>query len=173
MVRTIGRRVKESLKRVYFDPKRVGSYGGVIALRRVTGAPLKAVKQWLSEQDAYTLQQTGEDPIQEMTCHRGWTQPPVTGRYRRLVENEKRQRRIRVSIDGDRRLFKTGLGRSSEKQVGVVSGDGFEKIVGQHRAYNLGNRQRFKVPQSIRETFVEGALRTSFLRRPRRVSSKG
>ena len=51
----MGRRVEESLKRVYFDPKRVGSYGGVNALRRVTRAPVKAVKQWLSEQDAYTL----------------------------------------------------------------------------------------------------------------------
>lgn len=51
----MGRRVEESLKRVYFDPKRVGSYGGVNALRRVTRVPVKAVKQWLSEQDAYTL----------------------------------------------------------------------------------------------------------------------
>ena len=55
VVQTMGRRVEESLKRVYFDPKRVGSYGGVNALRRVTRAPVKAVNQWLSEQDAYTL----------------------------------------------------------------------------------------------------------------------
>ena len=55
VVQTMGRRVEESLKRVYSDPKRVGSYGGVNALRRVTRAPVKAVKQWLSEQDAYTL----------------------------------------------------------------------------------------------------------------------
>ena len=43
------------LKEVYFDPKRVGSYGGVDALRRVTHAPRKIVAQWLSEQDAYSL----------------------------------------------------------------------------------------------------------------------
>ena len=43
------------LKTVYFDPKRVGSYGGVDALRRVTHAPRKIVAQWLSEQDAYSL----------------------------------------------------------------------------------------------------------------------
>ena len=55
VVQTMGRRVEESPKRVYFDPKRVGSYGGVNALRRVTRAPVKAVNQWLSEQDAYTL----------------------------------------------------------------------------------------------------------------------
>ena len=43
------------LKTVYFDPNRVGSYGGVDALRRVTHAPRKIVAQWLSEQDAYSL----------------------------------------------------------------------------------------------------------------------
>ena len=43
------------LKRVYFDPKRVSSYGGVDALRRVTRVPRKIVEEWLSEQDAYTL----------------------------------------------------------------------------------------------------------------------
>ena len=39
----------------YFDTKRVGSYGGVKALRRVSRVPVKTVKRWLSEQDAYTL----------------------------------------------------------------------------------------------------------------------
>ena len=35
------------LKDVHFDPNRVGSYGGVVALRRVTHAPRKIVAQWL------------------------------------------------------------------------------------------------------------------------------
>ena len=43
------------MREVYFDPKRVGSYGGVGALRRVTRVPRKSVAEWLSEQDAYTL----------------------------------------------------------------------------------------------------------------------
>ena len=43
------------MREVYFDPKRVGSYGGVDALRRVTRTPRKIVAEWLSEQDAYTL----------------------------------------------------------------------------------------------------------------------
>ena len=42
------------LRSVYFDPTRVGSYGGVDALRRVTRVPRKMVAEWLSEQDAYT-----------------------------------------------------------------------------------------------------------------------
>ena len=46
---------KRLMKKVYFDPTRVGSYGGVDALRRVTHAPRKIVARWLSEQDAYSL----------------------------------------------------------------------------------------------------------------------
>ena len=40
---------------VYFDPKRVLSYGGVDALRRVTREPRKIVEEWVSEKDAYTI----------------------------------------------------------------------------------------------------------------------
>ena len=45
------------MREVYFDPKRVGSYGGVGALRRFTRVPRKIVAEWLSEHDAYTLHQ--------------------------------------------------------------------------------------------------------------------
>ena len=48
--RTMGR---SKLQQIYYDPKRVGSYGGVAPLRKVV--PEKNVEQWLSEQDAYTL----------------------------------------------------------------------------------------------------------------------
>ena len=46
---------EQPMSEVYFDPKRVGSYGGVDALRRVTRVPRKIVAEWLWEQDAYTL----------------------------------------------------------------------------------------------------------------------
>ena len=49
--RTMGRSI---LQQRYYDPKRVGSYGGVAALRRVV--PGQDVERWLSEQDTYTLQ---------------------------------------------------------------------------------------------------------------------
>ena len=48
-------RKEQPLRTVYFDPKRVGSYGGVDTLRRVTRMSRKIVAEWLSEQDAYTL----------------------------------------------------------------------------------------------------------------------
>ena len=53
--RLMAPRKEQPLRTVYFDPKRVGSYGGVDTLRRVTRMPRKRVAEWLSEQDAYTL----------------------------------------------------------------------------------------------------------------------
>ena len=46
---------ERSMSEVYFDPTKVGSYGGVAGLRRVTRLPQKTVKAWLSAQDTYTL----------------------------------------------------------------------------------------------------------------------
>ena len=47
-------RRRSKLHRHYYDPKRVGSYGGVAALQRVVPAE-RNVERWLSTQDAYTL----------------------------------------------------------------------------------------------------------------------
>ena len=44
---------RSKLHKRYYDAKRVGSYGGVDALRRVV--PEQNVERWLSKQDAYTL----------------------------------------------------------------------------------------------------------------------
>ena len=54
VVGTIMERRRSKLHRHYYDPKRVGSYGGVAALRRVVPAE-RDVERWLSTQDAYTL----------------------------------------------------------------------------------------------------------------------
>ena len=48
--RTMG---SSKLQQRYYDPKRVGTYGGVAALRRVV--PEEDVGRWLSEQDTHTL----------------------------------------------------------------------------------------------------------------------
>ena len=44
---------RSKLQQRYYVPKRVGSYGGVAALRRVV--PEQDVERWLSEQDTYKL----------------------------------------------------------------------------------------------------------------------
>ena len=43
----------DSLKEIYYDPTKVGSFGGVKALSKAAGR--KYVKEWLAGQDAYTL----------------------------------------------------------------------------------------------------------------------
>ena len=47
------------LNSIYYDTKQTGSFGGIDRLRRAShpalGASVKEVKQWLSEQDTYTL----------------------------------------------------------------------------------------------------------------------
>ena len=43
----------DSLKEIYYDPTKVGSFGGVKALSKAAGR--KDVKEWLAGQDAYTL----------------------------------------------------------------------------------------------------------------------
>ena len=48
-------RKEQPLRSVYFDPRRLGSNGGVDALRRVTRMPRKMFAEWLSEQDVFTL----------------------------------------------------------------------------------------------------------------------
>ena len=44
---------RSKLQQRYYDPKRVGSYSSVVALRRVV--PEQDVERWFSKQDAYTL----------------------------------------------------------------------------------------------------------------------
>ena len=58
-------RRRSKLHRHYYDPKRVGSYGGVAALQRVVPAE-RAVERWLSTQDAYTLHK----PVRRHFKHR-------------------------------------------------------------------------------------------------------
>ena len=63
-----------TLQQRYYDPKRVGSYGGVAALQRVV--PEQVVESWLSEQEIYTLHK----PVRCHFKHRcivvGWPNQP-------------------------------------------------------------------------------------------------
>lgn len=44
-----------NMEQVYYEPSHAGSFGGVKALIRYSGAPTRTVQGWLREQDAYTL----------------------------------------------------------------------------------------------------------------------
>ena len=105
----MGRQRRDTkLDRVYFDPERVGSYGGVDALHRATGeVPKRTAKRWL----LYPTQ-TRATSFQTMTRRSRRSKPAVAGRSRRRSESEKIQRRYKVPIDGNRRFLETGMVRS-------------------------------------------------------------
>ena len=46
---------RDSLNRIYFNPRHTGSYGGVDRLRRAARTSENTARQWLCEQDTYTL----------------------------------------------------------------------------------------------------------------------
>ena len=104
----MGRQHRDAkLDRVYFDPERVGSYGGVDALHRAIGeVPKCTAKRWLSEQDAYTLHK----PVRRVVVggqNQQWQADVVD-----VANLKKIQRRYKVPVDGNRRFFETGMGRS-------------------------------------------------------------
>ena len=79
---------RSKLQQRYYDPKRVGSYGGVAALRRVV--PEQEVERWLSEQDTYTSQ-TGETSFQTPLRCSGRSKSTVASRPSRHVAVEEGQ----------------------------------------------------------------------------------
>ena len=124
---------RSKLQQRYYDPKRVRSYGGVAALRRVV--PKQDVERWLSKQDAYTLHK------------------PVRRRFKRccvvvegpnqqwqadLVEEEG-QRRNNLHPDCDRCVFETILVRSAKEQVGSHVGGGLYAVARQRGTEHIAN----------------------------------
>ena len=128
-------RKEQPLRSVYFDPTRVGSYGGVDALRRVTRMPRKMVAEWLSEQDAYTLHKPARRHFKRRRVI-------VGGLRRRSVEVEKGQRRYDLSPHDDRRLLESGLVCSYEEQVRDVVSSSADNHVQQRLAKDVADRAR-------------------------------
>ena len=82
---------RSKLQQIYYDPKRVGSYGGAAALRKVV--PEKNVEQWLSEKDAYTLHKPVRRRFKRRCVVVGDPSPTVND----VINNLKRHRLTRTS----------------------------------------------------------------------------
>ena len=82
---------RSKLQQIHYDPKRVGSYGGVSALRKVV--PEKNVEQWLSEHDAYTLHKPVRRRFKRRCVVVGGPSPTVND----VINNLKRHRWTRTS----------------------------------------------------------------------------
>ena len=103
---------RSKLQQRYYDPKLVGSYGGVAALRRVV--PEQDVERWLSEQ-------TGETSFQTPLRCSGRSKSAVSSRPSRHVAVEEGQRWNNIHTDCDRCVFQTSLVRSAKEHKSAAS----------------------------------------------------
>ena len=125
---------RSKLQLRYYDPKRVGSYGGVAALRKVV--PKQDVERWLSK---------------HTSLHK-----PVRCRFKRrcvVVGGPNQQwqadlvdmSRLKKVNDGitfiltDRCVFETSLVRSAKEQVGSHVGGGLYAVARQRGTEHIAN----------------------------------
>ena len=125
----------------YYDPKRVGRYGGVAALQRVV--PEQDVERWLSEQVIGTgyihTSQTGEMSFQTPLRRSGRSKPAVASRPSRHVAVEEGQRWNNIHTDGDRCVFQTSLVRSAKEQVSSLVGGSLYTVAKQRGTEYITN----------------------------------
>ena len=126
--RTMGR---SKIQQRYYDPKRVGSYGGVAALRRV-----------VPEQDGtgyIHTSQTGETSFQTPLRCSGRSKPAVASRPTRHVAVEEGQRWNNIHTDCDRCVFQTSLVRSAKEQVSSLVGGSLYTVAKQRGTEYIAN----------------------------------
>ena len=138
----MARRREQPLRKVYFDPKMVGSYGGVGALRRVTRVPRKIVAEWLSEHGTYTLHKPAIRHFKRRRVIVGGIRQQWQADLVDLTKLKKRQQRYDLSLHGDRHLLESGLVCSYEEQVRGVVGDSAANHVRRRLTKDVADRSR-------------------------------
>ena len=114
----------------YYDPKRVGSYGGVAALRRVV--PEQDVERWLSEQNTYTLHK----PVRRRFKRRCVV---VGGPNQQWQADLVDMSRLKKVNDGDRCVLQTSLVRSAKEQVSSLVGGRLYTVAKQRGTEHIAN----------------------------------
>ena len=150
------------MSEVYFDPTKVGSYGGVAGLRRVTRLPQRAVKAWLSAQDAYTLHKPARRHFKRRRVivggmHQQWQADLVDMTKVKDVNDG-----YGLSPHGDRRLLESGLVCSHEEQVRGIVGKSAAIQVRRRLPPDLADGSRQRISEQIRSGAIE-ALRHPLL----------
>ena len=120
-------RRRSKLHRHYYDHKRVGSYGGVAALRRVVPAE-RDVERWLSTQDAYTLHKPVRRHFKRRCVVVGGPNQQWQADLVDMSRLKSGQRRDNIPADRDRCVFETGVVHSAEEQVGGVAGGRLQTV---------------------------------------------
>ena len=128
---------RSKLQQRYYDPKRVGSYGGVAALRRVV--PEQDVERWLSEQDTYTLHK----PVRRRFKRRCVV---VGGPNQQWQADLVDMSRLKKVNDGTTFIltvidvfFQTSLVRSAKEQVSSLVGGRLYTVAKQRGTEHIAN----------------------------------
>ena len=120
-------RRRSKLHRHYYDPKRVGSYGGVAALRRVVPTE-RNVERWLATQDAYTLHKPVRRHFKRRCVVVGGPNQHWQADLVDMSRLKDGQRRDDIPADRDRCVFETGVVHSAEEQFGGVAGGRLQTV---------------------------------------------
>ena len=128
---------RSKLQQRYYDPKRVGSYGGVAALRRVV--PEQDVERWLSEQDIYTLHKPVRRRFKRRCVVVGGPKPAVASRPSRHVAVEEGPRWNNIHTDCDRCVFQTSLVSSAKEQISSLVGGRLYTVAKQRGTEHIAN----------------------------------
>ena len=128
---------RSKLQQRYYDPKRVGSYGGVAALRRVV--PEQDVERWLSEQDTYTLHKPVRRRFKRRCVVMGGPNQQWQADLVDMSRFEEGQRWNNINTDCDRCVFQTSLVRSAKEQVSSLVGGHLYTVAKQRGTEHIAN----------------------------------
>ena len=127
---------RSKLQQRYYDPKRVGSYGGVAALRRVV--PEQDVERRLSEQDTYTLHK----PVRRRFKRRCVVVGGPNQQWQADLVDLSRLKKVNdgtTFILTDRCVFQTSLVRSAKEQVSSLVGGRLYTVAKQRGTEHIAN----------------------------------
>ena len=120
---------RDSLNRIYFNPRHTGSYGGVDRLRRAARTSENTARQWLCEQDTYILHKPVRHRFKRRHVVAGGQNQQWQADLVDVSNLKKTQRRHKVSTYRDRRVFKTGVVYPMKNKAAVSVMNDFKQLL--------------------------------------------
>jgi len=92
--------MEKTLTSIYLDPSQPASFRGLDAVYRAVKEKgknkisRKQVREWLSQQDVYTLHKPRAKTLQEKPSHRSWNRCPVSSGFGRFSKSQSLSTRV-------------------------------------------------------------------------------